>query len=114
LIQNISGEGIFDDSLDIVGGEVVNHGDAPWNARLNIIQGAGNWFKSFICSGSLINERWILTDAHCSYIYPDPFNRLLNFGMDVQLGVYNLSMKETSEVIISSSVKIKIFMHFIY
>ncbi|XP_038135056.1 transmembrane protease serine 9-like isoform X1 [Cyprinodon tularosa] len=41
----------------IVGGEDVSPGSWPWQVSLHI--------NTHICGGSLINEQWVLTAAHC-------------------------------------------------
>ena len=44
--------------VQIVGGQVAEPGEWPWQALLYI-------GDSYLCSGSLLNEEWIVTAAHC-------------------------------------------------
>ena len=49
----------------IVGGKVAERNEFPWMALLAYSFGVSNEKKVFLCAGSLINERYILTAAHC-------------------------------------------------
>ncbi|XP_015277050.1 PREDICTED: serine protease 27-like [Gekko japonicus] len=62
-------------STRIVGGQPANDGEWPW--QVSILQGGKH-----ICGGSLINEQWVLTAAHCLTKNMDEY--------DVEVGAYQL------------------------
>ncbi|CAC5385714.1 unnamed protein product [Mytilus coruscus] len=47
----------------IVNGENADIADCPWQISLQRNENGGDW--EHICGGSIIDERWILTVAHC-------------------------------------------------
>jgi secreted trypsin-like serine protease len=46
------------DGSRIVGGKPTEMNEFPWMARLS-------YFNRFYCGGMLINDRYVLTAAHC-------------------------------------------------
>ncbi|XP_078268349.1 coagulation factor IX-like [Rhinoraja longicauda] len=52
------------DHTKIVGGEECMKGQCPWQAML-----LNNTAEHLFCGGTILNEKWIITAAHC-FIYP--------------------------------------------
>uniref|UniRef100_A0A5F9C3T7 Coagulation factor IX n=1 Tax=Oryctolagus cuniculus TaxID=9986 RepID=A0A5F9C3T7_RABIT len=70
-----------DDFTRIVGGENAKPGQFPWQVLLN------GKVEAF-CGGSIINEKWVVTAAHC--IKPDD-------NITVVAGEYNIQETENTE-----------------
>ncbi|MEN2495932.1 MAG: hypothetical protein MHMPM18_000510 [Marteilia pararefringens] len=68
----------------IVGGSIAERHSWPWQAALYLD-------GRLVCGGSIINNRWILTAAHCVYDAPDPAS------WKVILGEYNKDQRENHE-----------------
>ncbi|XP_023218223.1 trypsin-1-like [Centruroides sculpturatus] len=64
----------------IVGGRKALPGEFPWQVSLQ----RNTWFfgSSHICGGSVLNENWVLTAAHC--VHGVPSNKfLVKFGLQI-------------------------------
>ena len=55
--------------IRIIGGEDAKVKDYPWMAAIHYNQRDGlfDWSRAWGCGGSLINERYVLTAAHCIF-----------------------------------------------
>lgn len=58
LVSLCAGCGVKNETGRIVGGEETAVNEYPWMARLS-------YFGRFYCGGTLINDRYVLTAAHC-------------------------------------------------
>lgn len=54
----------------IVGGVNARPLEFPWQISLRTVSNNGYWYHT--CGGSLINNQWVLTAAHCVQKNPDP------------------------------------------
>jgi trypsin len=72
----------------IVGGEIVDISTHPWQVAIAIQQGQ----DSYLCGGSIIAPRWVLTAAHClSHVSRSS-------DVNVKTGVSNLGEGEWSPI----------------
>ncbi|KAM7338261.1 hypothetical protein ACRRTK_001745 [Alexandromys fortis] len=71
----------YDDFRRVVGGENTKPGQIPWQVILN------GEVKAF-CGGAIINEKWVVTAAHCL----KPGDKI-----EVVAGDYNIDEKEDTE-----------------
>ena len=82
----------------IVNGSVASSQSWPWLTRMTFHRG----FSAFLCGGSIIDDNWIITAAHCC----DNTD-----SVDIHIGDQNRFGKDKGEFTISSS---QIFKHPLY
>lgn len=76
-------------SSRIVGGVNAIPGEFPYIVSLQLVVLG---FSTHVCGGSILNNIWVLSAAHC-------FTELPNLGrLDVLVGKHNLALTEASEV----------------
>jgi len=83
-------------SIKIIGGHEAKRGAYPWMAAI-YFTGRGIYPGCYLCGGSLINSKWVITAAHCLKIPNNPFGPYLQpKEVFVGLGLHNrlLDFKE--------------------
>ncbi|KAL0993624.1 hypothetical protein UPYG_G00110710 [Umbra pygmaea] len=94
LIIEAAGRNVPRFRSSIVGGEDAPKGSWPWMASLTISVG----YDSYSCGGSLLNEQWVLTAAHCVVLNED----IVLEDSYIHLGVHSLQELEDPDVIVRS------------
>ncbi|KAM8825427.1 trypsin-1-like [Synchiropus picturatus] len=88
LVSDVTGQldecGIAPLNGKIVGGSNAEAGAWPWQASLHKLSSGGTPFH--FCGGSLINNQWILTAAHC-FPSTSTVGLTVYLGREVQSGV---------------------------
>ena len=79
-------------------GDKSAYGAWPWMVAIYKLKSASIW--SFFCGGSLINNRWIVTAAHCIFDKRGTFQELVR----VQLGKQYLYLKNPHEQTYTANV----------
>ncbi|XP_019906423.1 tryptase-2 [Esox lucius] len=92
LVFDAAGSSVSVARSFIVGGEDASKGSWPWMAYLEIVA----FNMTFSCGGSLINEEWVLTAAHCV----DPEDNIIMEQSYVHLGVHSLQEMGDPDVVV--------------
>ena len=82
---------------DIVGGDDANISDYPWNAAVGYQANTGSFFSAY-CGGSVINEHWVLTAAHCVQ-GESPSGLSVKIGLHDQYGTTGSETRNVDQVI---------------
>ena len=54
-----------------MGGANAKHGSWPWQVELLVVQKDETTY-AHRCGGTLIDSQWVVTAAHCVFMYPYP------------------------------------------
>ena len=63
----------------IVGGTNAKLGDWPWQVNIDYLYNTAN--PGYHCGGTLIDEEWVLSTAHCFYDDKNKDNYWLRLGI---------------------------------
>ena len=61
MVKNIGFSSYLAPQHTIVGGEDAEDGEFPWQVQLR----SSDSSRSLFCGGSVFNEEWVITAAHC-------------------------------------------------
>jgi len=75
----------------IMGGKTTDVNEYPWQVSFSLLE--KNHYEGHLCGGSLINDQWILSAAHCFEDYPRNIPRIWR----VVLGDHDLSRTYDAE-----------------
>ncbi|HMN29250.1 MAG TPA: trypsin-like serine protease, partial [Caldilineaceae bacterium] len=89
------------DAPAIIGGEEAAPGAWPWMVAL-VLASEPNARDGQFCGGSLIQEQWVLTAAHCTFFGATP---LQPENIDVVLGRHRLSDNTGSRLDVDQIVR---------
>ncbi|XP_045156567.2 chymotrypsin B-like [Mercenaria mercenaria] len=91
-LSTATGEPLTESRVFIVGGREAIPNSWPW--QVSIKKNGGHW-----CGGSLINNQWVLTSAHCNFTDSSD-----NFIERVILGEHDLTRRSGREVVRSAII----------
>ncbi|MEE9335952.1 MAG: serine protease [Granulosicoccaceae bacterium] len=93
------GVAIIDNTTRIIGGDESSSGQFPFISAL-VRDGSGSLANRQFCGASIINEKWLLTAAHCMY---DGFgNRISNESFKAVVGIINLRTESPMEHVVTN------------
>ncbi|XP_072020742.1 serine protease 30-like [Amphiura filiformis] len=78
----------------IVGGKVSEHGQSPW-----MVMFWSKYLRKPVCGGVLLNQRWIVTAAHC-FSPPRGLNSSDTDSFEIRLGEHSTTDDDGTEVIV--------------
>ncbi len=81
--ETSSSTGVTKNQAKILGGIEAKTGDWPWIAAL-LYSDVADMFQAQFCGGSLIDDTWILTAAHC-------VNGMSSSELNIAVGVFDLA-----------------------
>lgn len=82
--------GLRNPSSRVVGGAHAQHGSWPWQVELLMSREEDMASYKHRCGGTLIDPQWVVTAAHCVFMFPTPNHYKVVSGTSVIVLVHSL------------------------
>lgn len=99
VVKDAAGNWTFPQVARIVGGRKATEGEVPWQVAL-IVTDLQDDSAQYLCGGSIIQNGWILTAAHCVEGYEASANKVLSISGKLNINDAAATQEVATRVIV--------------